>query len=121
METKIVKDSISQAELKALAHEQFKDRWFKMTLAEQLGNIGSEVGRAAKWQNRDDKSFWGAVERALALFDLTQMDKRWGNRRREIDRAREVFSDAVLGGKEYKSFLLELEPYFMQFALVAMK
>jgi hypothetical protein len=25
-------------------------RWFEMTLAEQLGNVGSEVGRAIKWQ-----------------------------------------------------------------------
>lgn len=96
-----------------------KERWFSLTLAEQLGHIGSEVGRAAKWQNRDEKSFWGAVTRAMELFDLTQMDKRWKNRRVEIDRAREVFADAILGGKEYNSFLPDLERYFMQFALLA--
>ena len=90
-----------------------------MTLAEQLGNIGSEVGRATKWQGKDEKSFWGAVGRAMELFDLTQMDKRWKKRRPEIDRAREVFADAVLGGKEYQSFLPDLERYFMRFALLA--
>ena len=97
----------------------FKERWWKMSLAEQLGNIGSEVGRAAKWQGKDDGSFWGAVARALDLFNLTQMDSRWKKRRSEIDRARETFADAVLGGKEYKSNLKSLEEYFMQFAIAA--
>ncbi len=97
-----------------------KERWWTLSLAEQLGNVGSEVGRAAKWQGRDETSFWGAVGRALELLDLTRTDKRWKNRRAEIDRTREVFSDAVLGGYEYKSSLPELERYFMQFALLAM-
>ena len=96
-----------------------KERWWTLTLAEQLGNIGSEVGRATKWQGRDENSFWGAVVRALELFDLTRMDKRWKSRRAEIDRAREVFCDAVLGGHEYNSFLPDLELYFMLFALLA--
>lgn len=98
-----------------------KERWFKLTLAEQLGNIGSEVGRAAKWQGKDEASFWGAVTRALALFDLTQMDNRWQKRRSEIDRSREIFADAVLGGKEYQSSLPELERYFMRFAFLAQR
>ena len=96
-----------------------KERWSTLTLVEQLGNIGSEVGRATKWQGKDEKSFWGAVGRAMELFDLTQMDKRWKKQRSEIDRAREVFADAVLGGHEYNSFLPDLERYFMQFALLA--
>ena len=96
-----------------------KERWLSLSLAQQLGNIGSEVGRAAKWQGKDEKSFWGAVTRAIELFSLTQMDKRWQKRRSEIDRAREVFADAVLGGFEYKSNLNDLEKYFMLFALAA--
>ena len=95
------------------------ERWYTLTLAEQLGNIGSEVGRAAKWQEKDENSFWGAVSRALLLFDLTQADRRWHHRRRELDRAREVFADAVLGGREYKSNLKDLEKYFMLFAIAA--
>lgn len=96
-----------------------KEKWWQMSLLEQLGNIGSEVGRAAKWQGRDEQSFWGAVTRALELFDLTQTDKRWNKRRRELDRAREIFADAVLGGREYRSSLKSLEDYFMQFAIAA--
>lgn len=97
-----------------------EERWHKMSLCEQLGNIGSEVGRATKWQEKDKNSFWGAVSRALELFDLTQKDSRWSYRRKELDRAREVFADAVLGGKEYGSNLKDLEKYFMPFAMQAM-
>ena len=94
-------------------------KWFELTLAEQLGNIGSEVSRAANWQNRDEKLFWGAVERALELFDLTLDDSRWNGRYKEIARAREVFVDAVYGGENYNSPLRSLIGYFDEFALAA--
>lgn len=96
-----------------------KERWFTLTLADQLGNIGSEVGRARKWQGRDEESFWGAATRALELLEMTGEDPRWRKRRPEINRARECFADAVLGGEEYGSTLADLEKYFMQFALLA--
>ena len=98
-----------------------QERWWTLSIAEQLGNIGSEVGRARKWQGKDEKNFWGAVSRAMELLDLTRMDKRWVKRNLELDRVREVFADAVLGGHEYKSFLPDLEKYFMRFAVLAMK
>ncbi|MEK7576384.1 MAG: hypothetical protein AAB482_01685 [Patescibacteria group bacterium] len=92
-------------------------RWSELSLFEQLGNIGSEVGRARKTQGKDEKLFWGAVDRALELFDLTLEDRRWNGRHQEIARAREVFCDAVYGGREYQSSLGALESYFMSFAL----
>lgn len=95
-------------------------RWRELSLAQQMGNIGSEVSRAANWQNRDEKLFWGAAERALELFDLTLDDSRWKGRRFEIARAREVFCDALYGGKMYKSSLRNLIDYFDHFALAAM-
>lgn len=94
-------------------------RWAQFSLAEQMGNIGSEVNRAKNWQNKDDSLFWGAVERALELFDLTLDDSRWLGRRREIARVREVFCDAVYGGELYKSSLEDLAKYFDNFALAA--
>lgn len=94
-----------------------RERWGTLTLAEQLGNIGSEVGRARVWQSKDENSFWGAVTRALELIDITREDARWWKRRRELDRVRETFADAVLGGTEYQCTLADLENYFMRFAL----
>ena len=96
-------------------------RWFELSLMEQLGNIGSEVGRARQSQGKDEKLSQGAVDRALDLFDLTLEDPRWKGRKSEIARAREVFCDAVSGGKEYNSSLDDLENYFMEFALAARK
>ena len=93
--------------------------WQRFSLFEQLGNIGSEVGRARKWQGRNEKFFNNAVERALELFDLTLEDSRWIKERYEIARAREVFVDAIFGGKEYQSSLSDLEKYFMQFAFAS--
>lgn len=94
-------------------------RWFELSLAEQMGNIGSEVSRARNWNGKDEKRFWGAVERGLELFDLTLEDPRWKGRLREIGRAREVFCDAVFGGREYGTTFQNLQPYFDQFALAA--
>lgn len=94
-------------------------RWGELSLMEQLGNIGSEVSRAKNWENKNKEIFNGAVERALELFDLTLQDPRWIGRLKEINRAREVFCDAVLGGKEYGSTLESLNRYFLPFAFAA--
>lgn len=95
--------------------------WFELSLAEQMGNIGSEVSRAARAEGVDEKRFSSAVERALELFDLTLSDPRLKGRLREIARAREVFCDAVYGGAQYQSFLKDLVRYFDRFAFVAVK
>ena len=91
--------------------------WRKFSLIEQMANIGSEVGRARKWFGKDKKLYDGAVDRALDLFDLTLEDPRWKGRLREVGRAREVFCDAITGGKEYKSSLEDLEQYFSRLVL----
>ena len=94
-------------------------RWFEFSLIEQLANIGSEVSRARRWFGKDEKLFQGAVDRALELFDLTLQDPRWRKRLKELARARELFCDAVFGGKEYGSRLEDLDRYFFHFAFAA--
>lgn len=96
-------------------------RWQKLSLAEQMANIGSEVSRAIHWQEKDKKLFWGAIERALELFYLTVADPRRHNQLKELTRLREIFCDAVLGGKEYGSRLQDIEHYFFYFALYSRK
>lgn len=97
------------------------ERWHSLKLTEQLGNIGSEVGRAinAKALGKEAR-LAAAVERALELFDLTLADDRWaGPRRREIARAREVACDFLVGDNRYLSSSRSLDAYFLQFALAA--
>lgn len=62
-------------------HKEYLDEsssWWSMSVVEQLGNIGSEVGRsiAAKKAGEKEK-FEGATWRMYELFDLAMADKRW--------------------------------------------
>lgn len=97
------------------------ERWQALTLAEQLGNVGSEVGRAIKAQEQGkERRFAGAFDRALDLFDLTLADPRWaGHRRKEIARAREVTCDFLAGDNDYRSTAKSHDDYFRYFALAA--
>jgi hypothetical protein len=95
-------------------------RWATLTLSEQLANVGSEVGRAARAKavGNAQRSI-AALDRALELFDLTLADPRWAGRRREICRAREVVCDFVVGDNVYGATLESLDAYFLAFAVAA--
>jgi hypothetical protein len=95
-----------------------------MTLAEQLGNVGSEVSRALKWQSRNPQIAQRAMERALELIDLTLDDPSHRSsvaRLREICRAREVLLDFLVGSNRYGSTEATLQRYFDAFAVAASK
>jgi hypothetical protein len=93
--------------------------WGRLSLAEQLGNVGTEVGRMRRWQGRDERLAAGAFERALELLDLVLADPRWRGRLREIARARELLCDAATGGREHWATLEDLDRYFLAFAVAA--
>ncbi|MBI4064233.1 MAG: hypothetical protein HY401_08040 [Elusimicrobia bacterium] len=99
--------------------ELARGRWQTFSLAQQLGNVGSEVSRAMRWQAKDQKLFDGALVRALELFDLTIEDSRWRGRLKELLRVREFLCGAWLGGAEHGVSLQSLNRYFFDFALAA--
>lgn len=99
--------------------EQAAGKWGGFSLAEQLGNVGSEVGRMLRWKDRDQQLATAAFTRALELIDLTLADARWRHRLREIARARELLCDAAGGGGEYGTTLEDLDRYFLAFAVAA--
>ena len=45
-------------------------QWRKMSFAEQMGNIGSEVSRALRWFEKNPVRFQASFERAVELIDL---------------------------------------------------
>lgn len=95
-----------------------RDKWAKLSLFEQMGNIGSEVGRTMNAMQRgDENSMLGAYYRGLDLIDATVDSWSSTARRRELLRAREVFCTAV----ESRTIDRQLENYFMQYALAARK
>lgn len=99
------------------------DKWSKYSFEEQMGNIGSEVGRALKWREADDETkAMSAGYRALELFDLTLEDRKHyvlPGRLREIARAREVFVDFFFGDNGYHSTAQSLDSYFFNYAIAA--
>jgi hypothetical protein len=106
----------------AVHRELGAGRWWSLTLAEQLGNIGSEVSRTLKWRSRDARIAQGAMERALELIELTLDDPRHrasAARLRELCRMREVLLDYLVGPNQYGSTGNSLQRYFDVFAAAA--
>ncbi len=99
------------------SHEFDKAKWQSFTIFEQMGNIGSEVGRALSAKRRGDEvAMNGAFYRGLDLFDATaeKLVRDKSPRLKEVLRARDQFSQAVLTTDDP-----DLETYFMEFAVVA--
>jgi hypothetical protein len=96
-------------------------RWFTLTLAEQLGNVGSEFERAARWKEKGEPArFEAAFGRMLELMDLTLADRRWrGARLRELARVREEIREALWPGGRPHGPLEGLQKYFLAFAVAA--
>lgn len=100
------------------SHQYSAAAWSEMDVFNQMGNIGSEVGRAlsAKRQGKTDRC-QAAFYRGLDLIDETAQlwatQKRTGLR--ELLYAREQFAESVTTSKVDAT----LEAYFMQFALAA--
>lgn len=96
-------------------------KWYEMSLAEQLGNVGSDVDRIISWRKKGNEEYAeSAFYRALELLDLTKSDKRWhGPKLREICRVREVLCDAFFGSELYNTSLEYFSKYFYQFAHAA--
>lgn len=96
-------------------------RFFSLPLADQLGNVGSEVSRAlqAREQGKGEREH-AAIDRMLELLDLTIADpKNRGPRLRELCRTREVLCDYFFGDNIYQSTPELLDHYFMVFAVMA--
>jgi hypothetical protein len=92
------------------------DKWAKLSLFEQMGNIGSEVGRTMNAMQKGDKvSMQGAYYRSLDLIDATIASWSSMARRKELLRAREELTVAV----ESQTVDRRLDNYFMQYAIAA--
>jgi hypothetical protein len=91
-------------------------KWSRLSIYEQLGNIGSEVGRTMNAIRRGDEiAKQGAYYRGLDLIDATVASWTSESRKRELLRARELFSTAVDAGVVDQ----KLDNYFMQYAIAA--
>ena len=98
-----------------------RERWWQLNIYEQMGNIGSEVGRAinARRTGREER-VEGAIARALDLFSATteQLIAEKSYRIKEVLRARDEFLKLFYDGT-FDHDADNIERYFMQFAWLA--
>ena len=91
-----------------------KEKWMEMSLAQQMGNIGSEFSRMISLKQKGDlKNAQNSFDRTLELLDLTISQRK----NRELFRLREVICDLFLDSNIYKVSTKYLKDYFLFFAL----
>lgn len=96
-------------------------KWLKLSFAQQMANIGAEVGRAINWRSKDIRLSQAAFERGLELLDLSMQDsKNHGNRFKELCLLKEVMADYFMGSNEYGSTEKNWDSYFYFFNAAAM-
>jgi hypothetical protein len=95
-------------------------RWFKLSLMEQLANVGSDIERTISWKNKGELEYSRqAFYRALELIDLTVADPKNRGRLREVLRAREALVDHFVYDNEYNSTDESWRSYFYAFNYAA--
>lgn len=104
-----------------MSYQIDREYWAKLTIFEQMGNIGSEVGRSFTAKSSgDSKRFKGAFMRALDLFSATieVLIMRQPHRVREVEAARGEFLRVI---HDIPDTIEEesLKRYFDYFAIAA--
>lgn len=105
------------------SRKTLQERFEQMPLAEQMGNIGSEVSRATYFKNKNNpEQVFNCIARALELTDSSikaaQKNKLRGTLK-ELCLMREVMCDYFLGNNEYNINIKSFQNYFTQFAIAA--
>lgn len=98
-----------------------RQRWSRFSIQEQMGNIGSEVGRSINaWRAHDKARFNGALTRALDLFDATTglLVVQHSPRAKEVLRSKDQFL-CLFFDNTFETDADNIEKYFMQYALAA--
>jgi hypothetical protein len=100
--------------------ELAEGRWARLSFAEQMANVGSEVERTIAWGGRGQPEYSRrAFERALELLDLTIADARNRARLRELLRVREALADHFVFDNIYQSSHEGWKRYFRSFLIAA--
>jgi methylphosphotriester-DNA--protein-cysteine methyltransferase len=95
-------------------------KWNRLSFAEQMANVGSEVERTIAWKVKEQPEYSRrAFERALELLDLTIADAKNRTRLRELLRVREALADHFAFDNIYQSSHEAWQRYFRFFLMAA--
>ena len=95
-----------------------QEKWARLSIFEQMGNIYSEVGRSlAANRSHDQERTEAAKLRAIDLFDATAqaLANQSSPKLKEVLRAKEQYLEVL----DTNSSSAGIDRYFMQFALAA--
>ena len=96
--------------------------WTKLSLAEQMANIGSEVERAIIWQEKGNSDYsQKAFLRSLELLSFSLDCEKNGARLKELARLYEALVDYFSGENIFASSALLWRKYFYAFNWLARK
>lgn len=96
--------------------------WAKLSLAEQLANIGSEVERAISWKEKGNNDYsQKAFLRSLELLSFSLNCQKNGARLKELARLYETLVDYFYGMNIYSSSAKVWRKYFYAFNWLARK
>lgn len=96
------------------------ERWFQLSLMEQLANVGTDIQRTINWRNKGNKEYSDAAfDRAIELLDCTIADPKHKGRLKELLCVREALADYFLFDNEYKSSDKLWHDYFYCFNYAA--
>jgi len=94
--------------------------WNRLSIAEQMANVGCDVERAIRWRNKGNLDYSrSAFERALELLMFTIADPKNIKRLSELCRLKEVLGDYFAGNNEYASTDEGWQKYFFNFNYMA--
>ena len=101
--------------MKIFHKELARGRWFNLSFAEQMANLGSEVERTISWKKRSAEYGQNAFFRGLELLDLTISGSKNGTKLKELCRLREILADYFYFDNEYRSTNKSWHNYFFPF------
>ena len=95
---------------------QIQEKWFSMTIGEQISNIGSEVIRADKWKARGDtKRMRGFYNAAIRFLRLSIIDPKNSAVVSELNLCIDELADYFIGDNIWQTSSETLRRYYNAF------
>ena len=91
-------------------------KWFRMPIGVQLSNVGSEVNRAIRWKNRNDKQKAAIFcKKAIEYLGIIRSDPKNIHRKEELNEAINELQDYFMGENIYQATEEVLMRYYDSF------
>lgn len=92
------------------------EEWFKLSIGDQISNIGSEVLRADRWKKRgNEKNMRSFYNAAIDFLRLSIRDPKNKNRVGELNLLIDELADYMIGDNRWGTTTQQLEKYYNAF------